>query len=261
MHSLANSKQETAIVERANKEVLRFLVPMVYASKNLEDWASYLPLVRRIFITHPHESTGIAPATLLYGSMVQLECGIFPEAQLPDAQSMSRGTNPQRGLDATWIDKMHETQRAMLQVAQQFQRELDSENLAKRTQQSEEITEFPIGSYVLALYKDQHSRGKGRPKHKLQTIKQGPFRVLAREDNTYKVQNLTHDNVYEFHVTDLEPFSYDANYTDPVLVSLGDNQEFEVEQVLDHEKSEERPNRASEAETTVSTHSMGGIRL
>jgi hypothetical protein len=113
---------------------------------------------------------------------------------------------------------------------------LDSENLAERTQRSETITELPIGSYVLALYKDQHSRGKGRPKHKLLTVKQGPFRVISREDNTYKVQNLTHDNIYEFHVTDLEPFVYNPNFTDPVLVSLGDNQEFEVEQVLDHEK-------------------------
>jgi transposase InsO family protein len=72
IQSLANSKQETAIVERANKEVLRFLIPMVYNSKNVEDWVSYLPLVRRIFITHPHESTGVAPARLLYGDIVHL---------------------------------------------------------------------------------------------------------------------------------------------------------------------------------------------
>jgi hypothetical protein len=50
------------------------------------------------------------------------------------------------------------------------------------------------------------------------------------------VQHLTHDNIYEFHVTDLEPFSYDANYTDPALFALGDTQEFEVERVLGHEK-------------------------
>jgi transposase InsO family protein len=56
IQSLANSKQETAIVERANKEVLRFLIPMVYHSKNIEHWVQYLRLVRRIFITHPHES-------------------------------------------------------------------------------------------------------------------------------------------------------------------------------------------------------------
>jgi transposase InsO family protein len=233
IQSLANSKQETAIVERANKEVLRFLIPMVYDSKNLEDWVTYLPLVRRIFITHPHDSTGVAPATLLYGNMVQLERGIFPDVNLP-AEPSSR--IPSRGLDATWIEKMQQAQLSLLKVAQQHQRDLDSENLAERTQRSETITEFPIGSYVLALYKDQHSRGKGRPKHKLLTVKQGPFRVISREDNTYKVQNLTHDNIYEFHVTDLEPFVYNPNFTDPVLVSLGDNQEFEVEQVLDHEK-------------------------
>jgi hypothetical protein len=42
--------------------------------------------------------------------------------------------------------------------------------------------------------------------------------------------------MYNFHVTDLEPFVYDPNFTDPVEVALGDNQEFEIERVLDHEK-------------------------
>ncbi len=63
--------------------------------------------------------------------------------------------------------------------------------------------------------------------------------MIKREDNTYKVQDLAHDNMYEFHVTDLEPFVYDPNFTDPVEVALGDNQEYEIESVLDHEK---RPN-------------------
>jgi transposase InsO family protein len=176
LQSLANSKQETAIVERVNKEVLRFLIPLVYLSKNLEAWVDNIPLVRRIYLTHPHDSTGVAPATLLYGPIVQLERGIFPDARLPEEQP-NRGVPP-RGMDAAWITQMYDTQRALLEVAQKHQRELDSENLAERTQRSEPITEFPIGSYVLALYKDQHSRGKGRPKHKLLTVKQGPFRVI-----------------------------------------------------------------------------------
>ena len=175
-------------LERVNKEVLRFLLPLIYLSKNLEAWVANLPLVRRIYITHPHDSTGVAPATLLYGPVVQLERGIFPDARLPEEQP-KRGVPP-HALDASWISKMHETQLALLEVAQKHQRELDSENLAERTQRSEPITEFPIGSYVLALYKDQHSRGKGRPKHKLLTVKQGPFRVIEREDNTYKVQEI-----------------------------------------------------------------------
>ena len=166
--------------------------------------------------------------------MVQLERGIFPDNRLPEERPTSE--IPPRGIDASWIAKMHDTQRALLQVAEKHQRALDSENLASRTQRSDPITEFPIGSYVLALYKDQHSRGKGRPKHKLLTVKQGPFRVIACEDNTYTVQDLAHDNTYDFHVTDLEPFVYDPNHTDPVEVALGDNQEFEIELVLDHEK-------------------------
>ncbi len=232
--SLANSKQELAIVERANKEVMRFVIPLVYESKDLGKWPRYLPLVRRILVTHPHDSTKVAPATLLYGSMVQLERGIFPEGRLPETESTasSRGTSR---LDPSWITEMRAAQLKLLDVAQRHQRQLDAEHTAERTERSPPVTEFTIGSYVLAVYRDRHSHGKGRPPHKLMTIKQGPYRVVGHEDNTYKVQHLAHDNVMEFHVTELQPFVYDPARTDPFQVALGDNQEFIVEQVIRHE--------------------------
>ncbi len=232
--SLANSKQELAIVERANKEVMRFIIPLVYESKDLGKWPRYLPLVRRILVTHPHDSTKVAPATLLYGSMVQLERGIFPEGNLPstDSTPSSRTTNR---LDPSWINEMREAQLTLLDVAQRHQKQLDAEHLAERTERSPPITEFTVGSYVLAVYRDRHSHGKGRPPHKLMTIKQGPYRVVGHEDNTYRVQHLAHDNVMEFHVTELQPFVYDPARTDPFQVALGDNQEFVVEQVIRHE--------------------------
>jgi len=89
---------------------------------------------------------------------------------------------------------------------------------------------------VLLLYKDQHQRGKGRPPNKLMTLKRGPFRVVACDGNHYKVQSLAHDNIEEVHVTEMQPFVFDANNTDPFEVSLGDDQEFVVERIVRHEK-------------------------
>ena len=137
--SAANSKQETAIVERANKEVLRFLIPMVYEAKSNEKWPQYIPLIRRILMAHPHASTGIAPAMLLYGETVQLERGVYPEAEIPEGtESHSQETTTSSRLDKSWILKSQEKQRELLQIAEQQQRKVDAENLALRTANSEQ---------------------------------------------------------------------------------------------------------------------------
>lgn len=231
--SNANSKQETAIVERANKEVLRFLIPMIYDSKVITDWAKYLPIVRRIMVTHPHESIGVAPITLLYGCGLNLEKGVFPEEKLPESEIT--GTSETSKLDTKWLADLHSNQIRAIKTAQQVQKNLDAENLTLRTENSEPVTEFAVGSYVLALYKDSHSRGKGRPPNKLLTIKRGPFRVISNSGNMYRIQSLAHDNITERHVKDLQPFIFDADQTDPFSISLGDEQEFEIERVVTHE--------------------------
>ena len=46
--TMAYSKEENAIVERANKEVLRHLKAMIYDTSIKEQWCDILPLVQRI---------------------------------------------------------------------------------------------------------------------------------------------------------------------------------------------------------------------
>jgi hypothetical protein len=208
---------------------------MVYESRTDKDWEKYLPIIHRIYMTQTHKSTGAAPATLLYGSAVQLERGLFPIAKAKEGTTASSNSvNTNR--DSSWIEKLQEKQNELLAIAQTHQRDLDAENLAERTANSGTITEFPIGSYVLALYNDNHAFGKGRPPSKLSTIKRGPYRVISHTLNTYKVQSLAHEStIMEIHVKNLTPFIYDANHVDPFTVSLGDEQEFVVERIIGHE--------------------------
>ena len=115
----------------------------MYDSKQFEKWVDLLPLVRRILMTHPHSSIGAAPATLLYGSVVQLERGIFPEASLP-ATETSR--YPRTLLDITWIEESRKQQETLLQMMQKHQQELDQRNVAIRTSlQAEEVTTCEVG--------------------------------------------------------------------------------------------------------------------
>jgi hypothetical protein len=72
------SHEENAIVERENKEVLRHLRAFVYDEKILEEeWQLYLPLVQRIINATVHSIIGVAPATLLYGSMINLNRNVI----------------------------------------------------------------------------------------------------------------------------------------------------------------------------------------
>jgi transposase InsO family protein len=62
--SLAYSKEQNAIVERANKEVMRHLTAIIFDRRISEVWYSeYLPLVQRIMDAKVHDTIGVSPAS------------------------------------------------------------------------------------------------------------------------------------------------------------------------------------------------------
>ena len=84
--TLAYSKEESAIVERANKEVMRHLKAILLDKNIVNDWSISLPLVQRIMNASVHSSIGVSPAQLLFGNAVTLDRGIF----LPHASTNSK---------------------------------------------------------------------------------------------------------------------------------------------------------------------------
>ena len=75
--TLAYSKQENAIAERALKEVQRQLRAIVYHKNIHYDWSVYVPLLQRILNTEVHSSTGVSPAQLLFCNSIALVRGLF----------------------------------------------------------------------------------------------------------------------------------------------------------------------------------------
>lgn len=63
--SMAYSKEENAIVERANKEVMRHLKAILFDDRIGEEWNIYVPLVQRIL----NPSIGVSPAQILLNRM------------------------------------------------------------------------------------------------------------------------------------------------------------------------------------------------
>ncbi len=76
--SLAYSKEQNAIVERANKEVMRLLTAIIFDRRVSKLWSSeYLPLVQRIMNAKVHDTIGVSPAELVFGKSINLYTGLL----------------------------------------------------------------------------------------------------------------------------------------------------------------------------------------
>ena len=223
LHTLAYSKEENAIVERANKEVLRHLRNMIFDRRILPRWSEVLPLVQRIIMNEPIQHLGVSPAQLLYGNAIDLDRGIF----LPHLPKDEHGKEI---VLSEWSANMLKSQAILLQLAEKQQRHKDLRH--GLTNYEFQRTDFPINSYVLATYPDG-AMGK-RPPTKFHPRLKGPFRVVNRHKDEYTVQNLVTSTFEKYHSTALRTFEYDDDLVNPRDVALRDNEEYVIEAIQAH---------------------------
>ena len=214
---MAYSKEENGIVERANKEVLRHLRAILFDKHVITNFSLFLPLVQRIFNADTKEALGVSPAQILFGNAITLDRGII----------LPHKTNEQTPMPlSTWTSQMLLAQESIIKLAvtNQFKR-----NEKHNQEISEDITHFPINSYVLVDY-------EVKPPSKLHTNREGPFRVVHISNNGHKytLKSLITDELIERHVTRLHPFHYEKDETDPRLIANKDQQLIDVEQILEH---------------------------
>jgi transposase InsO family protein len=218
------SKQENAIVERINKEILRHLRAFIFDNRVLESWYECVPMVQRILNSTPHESIGVSPAQLLFGNAVDLDRGLYSPVKLMESTSTSENNLRE------WYDKMLSHQTTLLKIARDIQQEKDKVHLASNS--PENPTSYRIGSYVLARYPNT-KMGHVAPT-KLHTPWKGPLRVVSSDGARYTVQNLVTLKNEDFHVTDLKEYLYDPQTSSPEQVALSDSQSFIIERVIRH---------------------------
>ena len=214
----AYSHEENALVERANKEVMRHLRAIVYERKIKEEWYLYLPLVQRIMNSMNHVSIGVSPAEVLFGNSVTLDRGILSAGIIPhNSTTLSEYTS-----------KMLQAQATILRIAQLNQQETDAFHLGRAPKGI--LTEFPVNSYVLVAYETEGNR----PPTKLHSRWRGPLKVVGHVGQTYTCLNLVTNKLEDFNINFLRPFKYDEERIDPYDVALRDNQYFEVERIDAH---------------------------
>ena len=216
--TLAYSKEENALVERANKEVMRHLRAFVYELNSHKNWPRYLPLVQRIMNSSVHSSIGVSPADLIYGKSIDLDRNVFLSETDTNPLTLSQGAA-----------QMLQVQRKLLLQAVALQQDKDITHLTSRPAT---VTEFPINSFVLVDYPT--NRMGRNPPSKFNTPLKGPLRVLNSIGSEYSLLNLNTNEVEDYHVSRLRKFDYYADLTCPTSVALRDRQETVVESILSH---------------------------
>jgi transposase InsO family protein len=118
--SLAYSKEHNAIVERANKEVMRHLTAIIFDKQVNAAWSSeYLPLVQRIMNAEAHDTIGVSPAELLFGKAINLYTGLlspFPPESLFEGQEEAMS-----GRLSDHVAKLNKMQSLLVEVARDKQ--------------------------------------------------------------------------------------------------------------------------------------------
>jgi transposase InsO family protein len=128
--TMAYSKEENAIVERANKEILRHLKNIIFDKNVLKKWSEYLPLVQRIMNSCEHRVTGVSPAEIVFGNAINLDNGIILDRH-PNTDKSQRLSR--------WMADMLTVQQKIVHIAQQ---NLDKHHTVHMNTQPNELTEF-----------------------------------------------------------------------------------------------------------------------
>lgn len=213
-HTLAYSKEENAIVERCNKEVMRHLRAIILESRVQENWScDQLPLVQRILNCEVKTNTGVSPAELLFGNAIDLGRRVLSEPVHMSEKPISE-----------YMDNLLKKQTLIIEVAQKTQQKHDTHHLSGF---DPDFTEYPINSYVL-LTPPEGNRPKLSPR------KKGPYRVVNFVGSKYTLQDLLTSKNFDVHISKLSPFNYDVTRTDPKTIAMDDAQEFLIESVLSH---------------------------
>ena len=213
--SIAYSKEESAIVERSNRETNRHLRNMFFHDRVITNYANNIPLVQRIVNSSPTSRTGLAPSQLLFGNVIDLDRGIFiskkelPASQQPLSQPMAN---------------LLQVQSELLKLAKANIQSADDAHFASAPAAR---TEFPINSYVLLEYPDS-------PPSRLHAKKRGPYQVIKFHKNDYTLRDLISHKELTVNITRLTPFVYDPLYTDPRKVAMAEQEEFDIDFILAH---------------------------
>jgi hypothetical protein len=224
--TLAYSKEENSLVERANKEVMRHLRNILFHSNVTTHWHEHLGTIMKIMNHQKRGSSFPSPASILFGDRFRDDELLFM------AQSQAHMDGAMLQLSA-WASDMISQQQIIFEEAQRIQNKKDEVHMAT---QKQNVTTFEVGSYVLASYHatDGVVRHRGPP-NKLLPYLRGPFKVISSNRDEYIIRSLITHKDEQIHVKELRKFIHEGEEDDLYSVALRDHQDrFFIDRILEH---------------------------
>jgi len=121
--TMAYSKEENAIVERVNKEVLRHLRAILFEKGLKDKWSLIYPLVERIINSEIHSVIKVSPAQIVFGNAIDLDRGIFLPHFVNDKQMKF----------SEYTARLLQAQADVIKVAYESQTKSDLHHIAMHT--------------------------------------------------------------------------------------------------------------------------------
>jgi hypothetical protein len=219
-----------AIVERLNRKVMRHLRNIVFDRQLNDNWSLMLPFTKRILNSTIHSSTGMSPAEIIFGSSISLNRGILAPLMEKEIDTLRKTCTYKE-----YVTNMWSTQQTLIGKARANLQEKDTKHiLSKNKKNDNEVTKFPIDSYVLAENPNYFLVRK--EPNKLKPILKGPFKVVAISDDNakYTVLNLTSMRLRVYHVTALRAFHARPEDTDLTKYAVRDDNFFKIQWDIDN---------------------------
>ena len=218
--TMAYSKEENSINERANREVMDHIRDIIFHKNIVNEWHMAVPIVQRIINSTKHKSTGVSPALLVFGNGIDLDRQIFhPEN--------SSAITLNKGKLSEWLQTRLEVQAKVFAIARENLKEKDEAHLSTGTMKKGE-TVFSVGDYVLAEHKASFRQG---PKSKLKPFLRGPLRIVKINEDKYTLQDIVTMRCRDNHATKLRKFTHDPGSQDPLDYAVRDDQYYVVEAI------------------------------
>lgn len=232
--TVAYSHEENGVVERANREVRRYLNDICYDRRlSKSSWSDNIPLIMRIHNSLPKELTKCSPAHMLYAGSLSLNQKLFKENIAGSVETLALDS-----YNKSWDEWMKERQ-LIQRVAIETAQAVTKLYIDKHKQlDTGKRTEYPIGSFVLKSYPISRYGG-GKPSKQDMNLT-GPYEVVNYSGRgIYVLKDINSNKIMKpCHVSLLRPYDYDKARVDPMTTRLKDTDDmYIVESVISHRGS------------------------
>lgn len=129
------------------------------------------------------------------------------------------------------MTKLLDIQSHVIKTASENQINTDTFNIEQRVhKKGTEMTQFPVGSFVLVQYENDDRKAPS----KIDTKLRGPMKIISVEGSTYTLQDMATNKKEDFLIHLIRPFDYDPLQVDPEQTAYKDKGFAEILQVDEH---------------------------